>query len=64
MGAPPGKTIAIEDSPNGIRSAWEAGLKTIMVPDMIKPDDAVKAMLYGCFPSLLQVKEFLEEMEK
>lgn len=64
MGTLPEKTIAIEDSPNGIRSAWEAGLKTIMVPDMIQPDSAVKAMLYGCYPSLLEVKEFLEKRRK
>lgn len=38
LGAEPGETYAIEDSPNGIRSAHAAGLKPVMVPDMIEPD--------------------------
>lgn len=38
--------IAVEDSPNGILSASSAGLKTIMVPDLTKPDCKTDKLLY------------------
>lgn len=42
MNADPSVTFAIEDSYNGIRSAYAAGMKPIMVPDMIPADDEMK----------------------
>lgn len=35
LGTDPAQTIAVEDSRNGILSASQAGMKVIMVPDMI-----------------------------
>lgn len=61
MGVKPEDAIAIEDSPNGIRSAYRAGMKVIMVPDLIQPDEELRGMLYGCFGSLLEVRDFLAE---
>ena len=29
----------MEDSPNGVRAASDAGLRTVMVPDLTKPDE-------------------------
>lgn len=63
MGVAPERTIAIEDSFNGIRSAYQAGMNVIMVPDMVKPTEEIMAMLYGCFETLLDVKAFLEKMD-
>ncbi len=37
LGTEPGDTVAIEDSPNGIRSALAAGLKVIVVPPAFHP---------------------------
>lgn len=34
LGVRPQDSIAIEDSPNGIKAAYFAGMKPIMVPDM------------------------------
>lgn len=59
MGGKPEDAFAIEDSPNGIRSAYRAGMKVLMVPDLIQPDEEIKGMLYGCFSSLLEVRDFL-----
>lgn len=59
MGVRPEDAFAIEDSPNGIRSAYRAGMKVLMVPDLIQPDEEIRGMLYGCFDSLLDVKDFL-----
>ena len=47
--------IALEDSPNGIRSAYSAGCKAIMIPDLTQPDDEIKPMLYGCYASLSEL---------
>lgn len=40
-------TLALEDSINGVKSAYNAGLKTVMVPDMLEPDEETQKLLYG-----------------
>lgn len=60
LGAQPAETYAIEDSPNGIRSAYAAGMKVIMVPDMIAPDAEIKGMLYRKLDSLTDVLTMLK----
>ncbi|MBE5965254.1 MAG: HAD family phosphatase [Lachnospira sp.] len=40
----PKDTYVIEDSYNGIRAAYAAGMKAIMVPDMVMPDEEMKSM--------------------
>jgi HAD superfamily hydrolase (TIGR01509 family) len=55
IGENPKDCIAIEDSPNGIKSAYAAGCKPIMVPDLTKPDDELKPFLYGVADSLSDV---------
>ena len=59
LGVEPGEAYAIEDSANGIRSAHGAGLKTIMVPDLIVPTPELENLLYAKYDSLLDVKEML-----
>lgn len=59
LGAAPSSCFAVEDSFNGIRSAHGAGMKTIMVPDLLTPDEEITALLYKKCDSLLDVKEFL-----
>ncbi|WMC91137.1 HAD family hydrolase [Kineothrix sp. MB12-C1] len=60
LGVTPTNAIAIEDSPNGIRSAYRAGMKPIMVPDLIEPTPEIESMLYGKFYSLLDVMDYLK----
>lgn len=57
----PCDTFAVEDSPNGILSASEAGMKVIMVPDLTKPDEALEKKLYACIPSLFELPEVLQQ---
>ena len=59
LGINPTDTLAIEDSPNGIRSAHAAGLKPIMVPDLIAPTPEIERLLYAKCESLEDVKEML-----
>ena len=60
LGMKPCECIAVEDSPNGILSAYRAGCKTIMVPDSTQPDQEISKMLYQKCDSLLDLKEFLK----
>ena len=63
LGVKPDEAYAIEDSPNGIRAAHRAGMKPIMVPDMIKPDEEMKELSYQIFENLIEVKDFLAKTE-
>lgn len=58
----PEEAIAIEDSYNGIRSAYRAGLFSIMVPDLAAPDEEMKALAGKILESLVDVKNWLEEV--
>ena len=64
LGVSPEDTYAIEDSPNGIRSAYSAGMKAIMVPDMIEPTEEMEHKATVILQSLFEVKEWFEENEK
>lgn len=56
LGFTPENCIAFEDSHNGVRSAHAAGLATVMVPDMLDPNDEIAAMCVAILPSLLHFK--------
>ncbi len=60
LGVVPGETYAVEDSPNGIRSAYNAGMKAIMVPDMIEPDAEMEEKTCHICRDLIEVKCYLE----
>lgn len=45
LGLDPDSCIAVEDAPNGVKSAYRAGLNVFMVPDLTKPDEELKSML-------------------
>lgn len=55
----PEECVAIEDSPNGVRSATSAGIKCIMVPDLIMPDDEMKTKAWKIFNNLKETADFL-----
>ncbi len=59
LGFAPEECFAVEDSPNGVLSAYRAGCKVIMVPDQTKPDEVLNKCLYACVDSLEDIiKEF------
>lgn len=61
MGVKPEEAYAIEDSPNGIRAAHGAGMKALMVPDMIAPTEEIKSLCTGVFEDLFAVRDYLSE---
>lgn len=50
---------AIEDSYNGIRAAFRAGMKPIMVPDLAEPTEEMEKLACCILPSLFEVMEYL-----
>lgn len=57
----PDKCYAIEDSYNGIRSAYRAGMDVIMVPDMLPPIKEMEETCCNIFHSLFEVIVLLQE---
>ena len=55
----PEETLALEDSYNGIRSAAGAGLKVIMVPDLLVDEKPVQECIYGKMESLAAVAQWI-----
>lgn len=60
LGFPPEECIAFEDSKNGIRSAYRAGMYPIQIPDLISAATETLALSWKCFPSLTQAWDFLK----
>ena len=58
LGVDPTKSFIIEDSLNGIKAAYAAGAKPLMVPDLIKPDEEIQKICYKIFVNLHEIKAF------
>lgn len=61
LGVEPADAYAVEDSPNGIRAAQAAGMKPIMVPDLIEPDEEMKDLSFLICRDLLEVMRFFNQ---
>ena len=61
LGVEPSQSYAVEDSRNGILSASSAGMKALLVPDMVPPDDLMKSRASGVFPDLFAVRDYLSQ---
>ncbi len=59
LGLNPGECMALEDSINGIKSAYTAGMITVMIPDLIEPTEEIKPMCYRIVPSLNEVIQLI-----
>lgn len=59
IGIAPEACVAVEDSPNGVKSAFGAGMRVILVPDKIQPDAALLEKVWKLCKTLEDVKEIL-----
>ncbi len=57
----PKSAYGVEDSFNGVRSLYAAGLYPIMVPDILEPDDEMHRLSGKILPDLLAVRDYLKE---
>ena len=55
----PEDCMAVEDSPNGVKSAYSAGCKVVMVPDLTQPDEELKKMLFACVDRIDEIKSIV-----
>lgn len=60
LGVRPEETYAVEDSHNGIRSAYSAGMMPVMVPDLLPPTEEMYEKSVTVLEDLVRVREWLE----
>ena len=60
--AEPPEIWVIEDSYNGVRAAHAAGMRPLMVPDLIPPDDEMREKAAAILPDLLSARDYLLAM--
>lgn len=61
MGVDPAKTLVLEDSLSGVRAGVAGGFITVMVPDMLAPDDFARENAACICKDLFEVRELLAE---
>ena len=60
LGVDPVACLALEDSHNGVRAAHAAGMMTIMVPDLLQPNDEMHEKCVAVAESLHRVLSLVE----
>ena len=56
LGEAPDNCVALEDSHNGVRSAAAAGMRTIMVIDLLPPTEEIRSLCYLVANDLHEVR--------
>ena len=59
----PEHALALEDSYNGIRSGYAAGMKVIMIPDLLTDSSCVDDLLFAKMEALAAVAEAFRRLE-
>jgi HAD superfamily hydrolase (TIGR01509 family) len=62
LGVDPAFCLAIEDSAHGARSAIDAGMMTVVVPDLLRPPPDVESSCVMVAETLLEVCKILREV--
>ena len=60
VGVSPCEAIGFEDSYNGVRALYAAGVKAFMIPDMLPPTDEMKEKAYAICDTLLEALEIIK----
>lgn len=61
LGISPEECMALEDSPNGVRSAAAAGCKTVLIPDLDNPTDELDGLLFAVADNIENVIDILSD---
>ncbi len=57
LGVDPHFCLAVEDSYNGVLSAYRAGMKVIMIPDILQPNEEIKQFTHAILPSISHLQK-------
>ena len=60
MGVAPGQCLVFEDSAPGARAAHKAGMRVIVIPDLMEPPEDVRKFSFGIFSSLRDARPAIE----
>ena len=52
LGVDPADCIGVEDSPNGVRSIHAAGMRAVMIPDLVEPTPELEELVWKKLPCL------------
>ena len=61
LGVAPARCLALENSHNGIRAAHAAGMRVVMVPDLLAPTDEISFIAHRVVDSLHDVRAMIED---
>ena len=64
FGFAPSDTFAIEDSFNGIRAAHAAGMRPVMVPDIVPADEEMHRLAETVCEDLIETMDFLKKVNQ
>ena len=62
LGVAPENAFAVEDSYNGVRAAHSAGMKVVMIPDLVQPDDEMREKALIIFDNMDGFKEYIMKL--
>ena len=58
---PPGSCLVLEDSDAGIQAAYDAGMTSVMIPDMKPPSEKSLAFAHRIFGGLREFHDYFQE---
>ena len=59
LGTDPAQTLVLEDSYAGVRAGAAGGFITVMVPDMVQPDEEISQLYTACCHDLGEVRDLI-----
>jgi len=60
LGVSPDDCIVVEDSFNGVRAGKAAGMRTVMIPDLVEPDEEMRSIADIILPSMAELPGWLK----
>ncbi|MGN1014935.1 MAG: HAD family hydrolase [Butyricicoccus sp.] len=61
IGCAPKDCYVFEDGKNGIRAAAAAGCAPVMIPDLTPPDEEIRRLCTGIYPSLTEAMDAIQQ---